>query len=129
MSILITRFPVYLGNPDLQPQPLTVLTPMLSHPRAAVRKRAITTLAQFLPSTRTELFQELLSSKVFPGLTPSANVEDQRTTVQLVAAIARHTPHQIEPHLGEIVPALNKSLQREDEELQESALQVCYRCM
>ncbi|KZT68798.1 TIP120-domain-containing protein [Daedalea quercina L-15889] len=124
LSILITRFPGYLGNPDLQPQPLTVLTPMLSHPRPAVRKRAITTLAQFLPSTRVELFEELLKSKVLPGLTPSANLEDQRTTVQLVAAIARHTPHQIEPVLGEIVPAVNKALQREDEELQENALQA-----
>ncbi|TFY60061.1 hypothetical protein EVJ58_g5390 [Rhodofomes roseus] len=127
LSILITRFPGYLGNPDLQPQPLTVLTPMLSHSRIAVRKRAITTLAQFLPSTRVELFQELLSGKVLPGLTPSAKVEEQRTTVQLVAAIARHTPHQIEPVLGEIVPAINKALQRDDEELQESALQVCTR--
>lgn len=91
-----------------------------------MRKRAITTLAQFLPSTRAELFQELLSTKVFPGLAPSASLEEQRTTVQLVAAIARHTPHQIEPQLGKIVPAVNKSLQREDEELQESALQVCF---
>ncbi|KAH9911655.1 TIP120-domain-containing protein [Fomitopsis serialis] len=124
LSILITRFPGYLGNPDLQPQPLTVLTPMLSHSRAAVRKRAITTLAQFLPSTHAELFQKLLSEKVLPGLAPSANLETQRTTVQLVAAIARHTPHQIEPVLGQIVPATNKALQREDEELQESALQA-----
>ena len=48
-----------------------------AYARAAVRKWAITTLVQFLPSTRTELFQRLLLTEVFP-----------RTPVQLVAAIA-----------------------------------------
>lgn len=124
LSILITRFPAYVANPDLQPQPLQVLTPMLSHPRPAVRKRAITTLAQFLPTTRAVLFSELLSGSVIPGLGPSANVHNQRTTVQLVAAIARHTPHQIGPELNSIVPSIVKAVQREDEELQESCLQA-----
>ncbi|PCH33074.1 ARM repeat-containing protein [Wolfiporia cocos MD-104 SS10] len=124
LSILITRFPAYLANPDLTPPPLQVLTPMLAHSRPAVRKRAITTLAQFLPTTRAELAAELLNGQILPGLAPSASVENQRTTVQLVAAVARHTPHQIGSALGKIVPAIIKAVQREDEELQESCLQA-----
>ncbi|KZT08972.1 TIP120-domain-containing protein [Laetiporus sulphureus 93-53] len=124
LSILITRFPAYLASPDLKPQPLSVLTPMLSHPRPAVRKRAITTLAQFLPTTQAEQFTELLNANILPGLTPKASLEDQRTTVQLVAAVARHTPHQIGPVLGEIIPGIIKAVERDDEELQESCLQA-----
>ncbi|KAI0917813.1 hypothetical protein AcV7_007119 [Taiwanofungus camphoratus] len=124
LSILIHRFPSYVSSPDLRPQPLPVLTPMLSHSRPAVRKRAITTLAQFLPTSQTELFSGLLTSNVLPGLAPSANVEIQRTTVQLVAAVARHTPHQIGTVLNDIIPGTIKAVQRDDEELRESCLQA-----
>lgn len=47
LSILITRFPVHVSSPDIKPQPLSVLTPLLSHPRPAVRKRAIVTLGMW----------------------------------------------------------------------------------
>ena len=122
LSILITRFPAYLSN--VEPQPVTVLTPVLNHPRPAVRKRAITTLAQFLPHAQPQEFSTLLSSIIVPGLAPSANIEKQRTVVQLVAAIARHSPHQIAPTLANIVPNILKDSQRDDEELRESSLQV-----
>ncbi|KAL6300990.1 TIP120-domain-containing protein [Sparassis latifolia] len=124
LSILISRFPTYLSNPSLEPQPLAVLTPMLSHPRPAVRKRAITTLAQFLPTSQLQLFSELLSSQIMPGLAPLANVENQRTVVQLVSAVARHSPHQVAPVLDSLVPSIIKAVQRDDEELRESCLQA-----
>ncbi|KAH9949483.1 ARM repeat-containing protein [Amylocystis lapponica] len=124
LSILISRFPVYLSNPSLQPQPIAILTPLLSHPRTAVRKRAITTLAQFLPTSQPEVFSTLLSSNILPALAQSANVEQQRTTVQLVAAVARHTPHHISPVLNDILPGILKAVQREDEELREGCLQA-----
>ncbi|KAI0358837.1 ARM repeat-containing protein [Trametes cingulata] len=122
LSILISRFPGYLVN--LEVQPIQVLTPMLSHPRPAVRKRAITTLAQFLPYSQPQQFTELLNTYVFPGLTPSASLDKQRTVVQLVAAVARHSPHQIAPSLSEITPSILKDSQRDDEELRESCLQA-----
>ncbi|TBU30790.1 TIP120-domain-containing protein [Dichomitus squalens] len=130
LSILITRFPAYLSN--VEPPPVTVLTPVLNHSRPAVRKRAITTLAQFLPHAQPQEFSTLLSSIIIPGLAPSANVEKQRTVVQLVAAIARHSPHQIAPTLSDIIPNILKDSQRDDEELRESSLQaleaVVLRC-
>lgn len=125
LSILITRFPGYLADPNLQPQPLTVLTPLLSHTRPAVRKRAISTLAQFLPLSQSEHFTELLRAILLPNLAPSAGLDKQRTTVQLVAAVGRHSPHQIAPYLNDLVPGIIKAISKDDEELRESGLQVC----
>ncbi|RDX51535.1 TIP120-domain-containing protein [Lentinus brumalis] len=122
LSILITRFPAYLAN--VEPQPVPTLTPLLAHSRPAVRKRAITTLAQFLPHAQPQDTAALLKTVVLPGLAPSASIDKQRTVVQLVAAVARHSPHQIAPTLGEIVPSLLKDVQRDDEELVESCLQA-----
>ncbi|KAI8983266.1 ARM repeat-containing protein [Trametes punicea] len=122
LSILISRFPGYMSNLDTQP--IQVLTPMLSHPRPAVRKRAITTLAQFLPYSQPQQFTELLNTYIVPGLAPSANLEKQRTVVQLVAAVARHSPGQIASSLGDIASSIIKDSQRDDEELRESCLQA-----
>ena len=41
-----------------------------------------------------------------------------------VAAVARHSPHQIAPALNDITPSIIKDSQRDDEELRESCLQV-----
>ncbi|KAI0344168.1 ARM repeat-containing protein [Trametopsis cervina] len=124
LSILITRFPAYLSDPALSPAPLTVITPLLSHPRVAVRKRAITTLAQFLPISQPQHFLDLLKTLIIPNLAPSADLDKQRTTVQLVAAVARHSPHQIAPVLNDVVPGIIKAVSKEDEELRESGLQA-----
>lgn len=101
-----------------------VLTPLLSHPRPAVRKRAIITLSQFIPVSSPELFSELLKTNVFPLLAPSATIEKQRTTVQLVAAVVRQSAAQIAPVLGGIIPGVLKAVQRDDDELRESCLQA-----
>ncbi|KAH9850563.1 ARM repeat-containing protein [Lenzites betulinus] len=122
LSILISRFPGYIVNLDVQP--IQVLTPMLSHSRPAVRKRAITTLAQFLPYSQPKDFTELLNAYIITGLGSSANLENQRTVVQLLAAVARHSPQQIAPSLSKIVPSILKDSQRDDEELRESSLQA-----
>ena len=124
MSILITRFPNYLSDPNLEPQPLTVLVPLLQHGRPAVRKRAIATVAQYLPLVPPEHFSELLKTIVIPNLAPAAGVDKQRTTVQLVAAVTRHSPSQIATALNEVVPGIVKALQKDDEELRESGLQA-----
>lgn len=125
LSILISRFPLHLSGSNFDPQPLTVLAPLLSHPRPVVRKRAIITLSQFIPISQPELFSSLLNSNVFPFLDSSANLDKQRTTVHLVAAVARHSPLQIAPVLNQIMPGILKAVQRDDEELREGCLQVC----
>ncbi|KAJ7366442.1 armadillo-type protein [Mycena albidolilacea] len=124
LSILISRFPAHLSSATLSPQPLTVLAPLLVHPRPVVRKRTIITLAQFVPISQPYLITDLLATHVFPFLASNANLEKQRTTVHLVAAVARTAPTQIAPVLAEIVPGVLKAVQRDDDELREGSLQA-----
>ncbi|KAI0063091.1 TIP120-domain-containing protein [Artomyces pyxidatus] len=124
LSILITRFPGFVSSLTLSPPPLQVLTPLLSHSRPAVRKRVIVTLSQFVPLSSAELFSGLLSTVINPNLLPSAELEKQRTTVNLIAAIARQSPQRIAPALGDIVPGLLKAVYKEDDELREGSLQA-----
>ncbi|KAF7365527.1 Cullin-associated nedd8-dissociated protein 1 [Mycena venus] len=107
LSILISRFPAHLSSTTLSPQPLTVLAPLL-----------------FVPISQGHLFTDLLATHVFPFLASNANLEKQRTTVQLVAAVARTAPTQVAPVLGEIVPGVLKAVQRDDDELREGSLQA-----
>lgn len=103
---------------------MMLLTPLLSHSRPAVRKRVIITISQFIPVSSPELFSELLETNVLPLLAPSVNLETQRTTVQLVAAVVRQSAGQIAPVLEDIVPGILKAVQRNDDELREGCLQV-----
>lgn len=105
---------------------MTVLAPLLSHARPVVRKRAIITLSQFIPISEPKLFNELLNSDVFPHLDGSANIDKQRTTVHLVAAVARHSPNHIAPILNQIVPGILQAVQKDDDELREGSLQVTF---
>ncbi|KAG5651284.1 hypothetical protein H0H81_009201 [Sphagnurus paluster] len=124
LSILISRFPALLASADLNPEPLRVLAPLLSHVRPVVWKRAIVTFSQYVPISKPELFNELLSSTVFPFLDGDAKLDKQRTTVHLVAAVARHSPLQIAPVLDKIVPGILNAVQKDDEELREGSLQA-----
>ncbi|KAH7922400.1 ARM repeat-containing protein [Leucogyrophana mollusca] len=124
LSILITRFPAHVSDPSLTPQPLPTITPLLSHTRPAVRKRAILTLSQFVPVAQPKLFANLLEVNVMPNLAPGASADNQRTTVQLVAAVVRQSPQQLSLVLGDIIPAILKAAQRDDDELREGSLQA-----
>lgn len=126
LSILIVRFPAHFADPSLTPQPLIAIAPLLTHARPAVRKRAISTLSQFIPVAPPELFSTLLENNILPLLLPNANPEQQRTTVNLVAAIFRQSPQQLTRSLGDIVPGLLQAVKRDDEELREGCLQVAY---
>jgi cullin-associated NEDD8-dissociated protein 1 len=123
LSILITRFPILISSMQLEPQPLAVLSPLLSHQRPAVRRRTTTTLAQFVPISKPELFANLLTSEVLPNIS-SGSTEKQQTMIQVIAAVARVSPGQIAPTLAQIVPGILKGLQKDNEDLQESALQT-----
>ena len=122
LSILITRFPSNLSATSIEP--LNVLAPLLDHQRPVVRKRAIITIAQFIPTSKPDLFDNLLEAYVYPHILNTATIVKQRTTVQLVAAIARHSASHIAPVLSAIVPGILGAIQREDDELRESGLQV-----
>lgn len=124
LSILITRFPSQIAATDFSPPPLTVLVALLSHPRPVVRKRAIITLSQFIPISQPSLFTSLLNKDILPFLDPNANLEKQRTTVQLVAAVTRHSPLNITPVFDNIVTGILKAVERDDDELREGCLQA-----
>ena len=124
LSILISRFPNHIAATNFSTPPLKVLAPLLSHPRPVVRKRAIVTLSQFIPISQPSLFADLLKTSVIPNLIPSASLDKQRTTVQLVAAVVRHSPAQLAPSLNNIVPGILHAVEKDDEELREGALQV-----
>jgi cullin-associated NEDD8-dissociated protein 1 len=70
------------------------------------------------------LFDALVSNEILPHLSEDAALERQRTTVLLVAAIARTSALQIAPNLGNILPGLLRAVQKDDEELREGSLQV-----
>lgn len=118
----MTRFPAYFSSSISLPLPL--LTPLLSHPRPVVRKRAITTISQIIPLSSPDSFSEMLKTEMLPNLAPAAPNDKQKTIVQLVSSVARLSTQQISPVVGQITPAIVQSLQKEDEELRESCLQV-----
>jgi cullin-associated NEDD8-dissociated protein 1 len=100
------------------------MAPLLSHPRPAVRKRAILTLSQYVPVAPHVLVNDLLQNHILPFLAPSANIEKQRTTVHLVAAIIRQAPQQLASVYNDIIPGIVTAVQRDDDELREGCLQV-----
>lgn len=118
----MTRFPAYFSSSTSLPLPL--LTPLLSHPRPVVRKRAITTIAQTIPLSSSDSFSDLLKTEILPNLAQNAPNDKQKTIVQLVSSVVRLSTQQISSVVGEITPAVVQSLQKEDEELRESCLQV-----
>lgn len=126
LSILISRFPNHISAANYSPTPLQVLAPLLTHARPVVRRRAIITISQFIPISNPAVFADLLKTDVLPNLLPSATLDKQRTTVQLVAAVARNSPAQISPVLGNVVPQILQAVEKSDDELREGSLQVEY---
>ncbi|KAH9982078.1 TIP120-domain-containing protein [Lactifluus volemus] len=124
LSILVTHFPTYVSSLPLSPPPIQTMTPLLTHARPAVRKRAIVTLSQFVPLSSPELSAQLLSTVINPNLERSAPLDKQRTTVNLVAAIARTSPQRLASGLGAIISGILHVVDLDDEELREGALQA-----
>ena len=124
LSILISRFPNHISTSNYDPPPLLVLAPLLAHQRPVVRKRTIVTLSQFIPISPPALFTNLLKSNILHDLVPAAGLDKQRTTVQLIAAVARHSPSQIAPFLDQIVPHILQAVDKDDDELREVSLQA-----
>ncbi|KAI6142115.1 armadillo-type protein [Pisolithus tinctorius] len=124
LSILIARFPAHFSYSQIKPQPLTAIAPLLSHPRPAVRKRAISALSQFFPVSPPDLCTQLLEINILPYLEAGANLEQQRTTVNLVSAILRQSAQQLASSFDRIIPGILKAVQRDDDELREGCLQA-----
>ncbi|GAA5893687.1 hypothetical protein JCM6882_007878 [Rhodosporidiobolus microsporus] len=146
LSDILTRFSSTLApNTALQSSILKACTPLLSAPRAAVRKRAVSTLAVLISSTSapsstssssasasaasSALLTSLLDSTLLPSLrAPSASGslsanESLRTSISLASALARAAPAQLGPRVGEVVPLVLEGSKREDDEGKEGVLQ------
>ncbi|KIY47176.1 TIP120-domain-containing protein [Fistulina hepatica ATCC 64428] len=129
VGILVQRFPASsvraVNQPELKcPPPLSTIVPLLDHVRPVVRKRAIATLALLVP-----LYAGVVpvgeGSREISGLVEESMVpylQPQRTTVQLITAIARQAPQSLTPNIPDIIPGILAALDRPDDELRESAL-------
>ncbi|KAG9023812.1 hypothetical protein FRB95_012465 [Tulasnella sp. JGI-2019a] len=122
LSVLVTRFPQQAAS--AAGDPIRIILPLTSHSRAAVRKRAIITLAQYLPYASPSDFPDLMKSTITPTLAPSVSVEKQQSVVQLVGAIARYAPHRVAPVLADIIPGILAAARRDDSDLCEGCLQA-----
>ncbi|KIJ45062.1 hypothetical protein M422DRAFT_167119 [Sphaerobolus stellatus SS14] len=125
LSILVSRFPAHVSSLNLPVSPVQVMVPLLEHSRPAVRKRTIVTLAQFLPSASAETTNNLLRTVIVaPLINASTPVGTQRTSIQLLAAIARYSPTVVAPILGDVIPGILKASSQDDDEQRESSLQT-----
>ena len=59
-----------------------------------------------------------------PNLASAAGLEKQKTTVQLIAAVARQSPSQIAPALDRIIPEILQAVEKDDDDLKEGSLQA-----
>ncbi|KAG8723447.1 hypothetical protein FRC09_003293 [Ceratobasidium sp. 395] len=117
LTILVSRFPSHVPPTE----PMAVLTPLLAHARPAVRKRTISTIASFVPHLSDTETHSFITSTILPGLANNkVALDTQRTTVHLVAAVARY----LAPSLAEVVPGVLAGIARGDEELREAGLQA-----
>ena len=124
LSILISRFPSFVSTAAVQSLAIDVMAPLLNHPRPAVRKRTIVTLSQFLQTMPQALFMEVYKTTITPGLSGALGLEGEKTIVQLISTIARHSPQKLSVVLGNIVPIVLQDTSKDDEDLKDNALQV-----
>ncbi|BGP01934.1 Armadillo-type fold [Rhodotorula toruloides] len=124
LSDILSRFETTIRTlPAIQSSILKASTPLLSHGRAAVRKRTVSTLAVLIPSAASaDVFDKLVTGTVLPALKGS-DEEQLRTAVSLVGALARSAPRLIGPKAGELVPLVLKAAERDDDEAKEGVLQ------
>ncbi|GAA5985956.1 hypothetical protein JCM10908_006347 [Rhodotorula pacifica] len=129
ISDILSRFESTVrSNTHLQQSILKATTPLLSHGRPAVRKRAVSALATLIPttaSTSSSVFDTLVSKTILPSLqSRNGSSDDQfRTSVSLVGALARSAPAQIGPKVAELVPLVLAGASKEDDEAKEGVLQ------
>ncbi|GAA6010571.1 hypothetical protein JCM10207_007744 [Rhodosporidiobolus poonsookiae] len=125
LSDLLSRFSATVaGNPALLTSALRALTPLLSNGRAAVRKRAVSTLAVLISTSSASpaLLTGLLNDTVLPSLKGDSD-KKLRTSISLVGALARTAPSQLGGKVGELVPLVLRGSEKEDDEGKEGVLQ------
>lgn len=125
LSEVLARF----GNQILveqQTQIQATLLPLLSHNRAAVRKRVTVAIGFLVVHTNDNLFTQLYNY-ILQGLhNNSVSSEKLRTFVQCAGVLSRYSTARLGKHLSELVPIISgyATKTEDDDELREICLQT-----
>ncbi|GAA6006246.1 hypothetical protein JCM11491_002083 [Sporobolomyces phaffii] len=130
LSDIVSRFDSTVrGLPQLQSKILQASVPLLGHSRAAVRKRAVGTIATLIPTTSSssQLFPSLLSDTLLPALSSSntsASPDSLLTSISLISSVARSSPSQLGPHVSTLVPLILSAMSSTQYEGEETEIEV-----
>ncbi|GAA6063291.1 hypothetical protein JCM10212_001410 [Sporobolomyces blumeae] len=128
LSDIVSRFESTMrGQPQLQTKILKAIVPLLSHSRAAVRKRVVTTISTLIPTTaaNSPLFATLLNETLLPALSsPSASSDSLLTSISLLSALARTSPSQLGPHIKTLVPLILAAASTTSSHSEESQIEI-----
>ncbi|XP_014472303.1 PREDICTED: cullin-associated NEDD8-dissociated protein 1 [Dinoponera quadriceps] len=110
---------------------LNALSPQLSSPRQAVRKRTIVALSHLLTSSNNYLYNKLLD-QLLQGLSTQTTKNVIRTYIQCIASICRQAGHRFGEQIERVMPLIVQYSNEDDDELREYCLQAfesfVYRC-
>lgn len=124
VSDIVSRFDTTVKSMQaFQTSILKAVVPRLDNDRAAVRKRAVGTLAILIPCSDSSLFTSLITSTILVSLN-GKNSEKLKTTISLVAALAKSAPVKMGKKAKELVPLILKASAIDDDDLREGALQA-----
>lgn len=105
---------------------IKVLTGLLDNHRPAVRKRSVVALGSLSGHVPIEIFSSFMST-ILQLLTATKSDEKLKTLISLMGQICRAESHQTNQrfsnYLQSLAPAVLESLQIDDDELRETALQ------
>lgn len=122
LSDLLSRFGNKLGKFYISIQ--KSLVPLLESERSAVRKRAITALANLLACCELELFNETIDLLVQKLSQSTKDLSLLQTYIQSLAAVSRLCGQRFGLHLEKIMPIIVNLCERQDDELKEYCIQV-----
>ncbi|CAO3610365.1 unnamed protein product [Cunninghamella echinulata] len=125
LSDILSRFGSQLSSKK-QEAIQKALLPLLSHSRAAVRKRATTAIGYLVVHANDQLFDTILTY-ILNGLKLNKNTSEKlRTLVQSVGILGRYSAPKLGNHLSEIVPIVIEFTKKadDDDELREICLQT-----
>ncbi|KAI9258404.1 armadillo-type protein [Helicostylum pulchrum] len=125
LSELLARFgnQIYL---EQQTQIQSTLLPLISHKRAAVRKRTTIAIGYLVAHTNDNLFAQLYNYLLKGLRDNSGSSEKLRTFVQCTGVLSRYSTARLGKHLSELVPIISNyaSETEDDDELREICLQT-----
>ncbi|MBW0523374.1 hypothetical protein O181_063089 [Austropuccinia psidii MF-1] len=124
LSDLLIRFETYFrSNTSIQSQGLKALLPILTNPRSAISKRAVTALGALAGCCTDDIFFALVSKTLIPCLRSSEPLR-LKNSIFLAGVLARTSSNRLATTLSELVPLIVSVSQNDDDELRETSLQT-----